>query len=129
MAWTNSTASSFNASDMLAKLKELSAKMQSVPNRFITTTATLAKIRLAIGTTIEDNDIGLSDRLLGSMNGLPVEDYPTVRECMDRMMKPNPGERLKLVLSEGIPVDCMSHPYMKQAVDEIASRYAIGHPK
>lgn len=127
MTWTNSTASSFNASDMLAKMKELSAKMQSVPNRFITTTATLASIK-----TFSDQGSNYGDRWLAAnlpsiFSGIPIEDYPTVRECLDRMMNPKEGERLKLVLREKIMADYADHPFVQKLAAEMADQYRINY--
>jgi hypothetical protein len=112
----------FNIEEMLSTLRELSEKMQAVPNVLVTTKRTLGQLRKVIDTQEQQYFAGAIPSLPMNVYGTPIEDYDTVKDCLDRMMEPRKGERLKLVLSEEIPVDCIGHPWMKEQVRDMAER-------
>lgn len=120
-------STSFDFSGMLGKMRELKAEMAKHPNGFVMTTRTLVRLREA---TAESQDSQFTLGVMpGAFMGTPVEDYATVKECMDRMMDQRDGERLQLVMSEDIPIECISHPWMKQQANAIASLYGFGIAK
>ena len=52
--------------------------------------------------------------LLGRLEGMEVYAYPTMRECMDRMLAQQPGERLCLCMVGELPLECLTHPWYLQ---------------
>lgn len=109
----NSSIASFDSGEMLSKMRELSARIQATPNRIVTTTALMEVIREA-ASKHADRGIVLSATQapipLREVLGIPIEHYSTVKECLDRMMNQETGERIQLVL-EAIPPECLSHPF------------------
>lgn len=119
----NNSTSSFDFGEMMSKMRELSAKMQSTPNVFVTTPKSLILLLKAVKEQEQKHFAGdVPKEYLRALTGIRVEEYATVRDCLDRMMEPRKGERLKLVLSEDIPVDCLDHPWIKKQVSEMAER-------
>lgn len=123
---SNCSTSSFNTEEMLSKMRELSEKMQAIPNVLVTTKRTLGQLRKVIDAQEEQYFAGAIPLLPMNVYGTPIEDYDTVKDCLDRMMEPRKGERLQLVLSEEIPVDCIDHPWMKEQVRDRAERMGFG---
>lgn len=120
-------STSFDSRGMLDKMRELRAEMAKHPNGFVMTTRTLVRLRDA---TVEAQESQFAlGAMPGAFMGTPIEDYATVKECMDRMMDQRDGERLQLVMSEDIPVECISHPWMKQQVNAMAERFGFGIAK
>jgi hypothetical protein len=119
---SNCSTAFFNSEDMLRKMRELSEKMQAIPNVLVTTKRTLGQLRKVIDAQKQQYFAGAIPSLHMKVYGTPIEDYETVKDCLDRMMEPRKGERLKLVLSEDIPGDCIDHPWMKEQVRDMAER-------
>jgi hypothetical protein len=123
----NWSATSPNFSDMLSKMEEISAKMRAQPNVFVMTKETREQVKSAIKKTSLERTPYDGPELVNTaaIGGIPIEDYDTVEQCLDRMMSPRKGERLKLVLSENLPVSCLSHPWVKEQVEVFGKRFAI----
>ena len=118
----NSTDFDFNG--MKSTMLTLQAQMSKQPNRFVMTTATLQKVKSAISK--QEDSVG--NVVIGSglvFQGIPIEHYATVKECMDRMESANDGERLQLVLTEDVPEDCMRHPYMQKQMTALGNLYGF----
>lgn len=108
---------------MISTMRELSAKMQSTPNVFVTTPRSLALLLKAVKEQEQKHFAGeVPAEYMKALGGISVVACATVKDCLDRMMEPRKGERLKLVLSEDIPVDCLDHPWIKKQVQETAER-------
>ncbi len=111
-------------------MAELSAKMQKLPTAFVMTTATLQAVKDRLG---EDDYAGDADAVgfgfLSLLAGVAVEDYPTVRECLDRMVNQQPGERLQLVSDGPMPDDCLSHPWLTKYAASLAEKLRSDEPK
>jgi hypothetical protein len=118
------SASDFATKDMIDKMNELSQKMRSTSNVFVATAKTVFELREAING--QENQFN-SGCIPSAIMGLPIERYPTIRECLDRMTQPRSGERLQLVLSDEIPMHCASHPYMKSMARSMADHYSINY--
>lgn len=117
-------STSFDFKGMLDKMRQLRAEMAKHPNGFVMTTHTLVKLREATKETQESQFS--AGAMPGTFAGVPIEDYATVKECMDRMMNQREGERLQLVMTEDVPVECIDHPWMKKSINEMAQRYGLG---
>jgi len=100
-------------------MRAVSEKLKAMPNVLVMTKRILVQLRKVI-------DAQEQQYFAGAINlyGTPIEDYDTVKDCLDRMMEPRKGERLKLVLSEEIPVDCIDHPWIKE--QDMAERLGFG---
>lgn len=123
----NNSTSAFSSDEMMSTMREMSAKMQSTPNVFVTTPKSLILLLKAVKEQEQKHFDGEPPReYLGALAGIRVEECATVRDCLDRMMEPRKGERLKLILSEDIPVDCLDHPWIKQQVSETLDRMGLG---
>lgn len=110
----NQSVSSFDFDGMLNQMRELQSEKAKHPTAFVTTRCTLQKIK----QETDSQESGTTTLLMDCM-GVPIEDYPTVIECMDRMMQQNDGERLQLILAEDIPSDCFDHPWLKSQVSAL----------
>jgi len=122
-ASNGSSSSSFDSDAMLNDMRKLLYRMRSTPNKFVTTTRTLDQLRQAAKDRQPKHYANDEPHSLPmTAFGVPIEDYATVKECLDRMASPRTGERLKLVLSEDIPSDCIDHPWIKEQVHEMAER-------
>lgn len=109
--------------DMLSKMRDLSEKLQSTPNAFVTTPQTLMLLLKAIKQQEQKHFAGsVPPEYLRALSGIRVIECASVKDCLDRMMEPRKGERLKLILSEEIPADCLDHPWIKKQVTEMADR-------
>lgn len=123
---SHSTAS-FNVEDMKIKMEELSKKASSLPNVFVMTNKTFYEVRSKIKNKPDHESFGELPELPNMFHGVPVEKYETVKECLDRMMNIYNGERIQLVLSEDIPHDCLSHPWVVQRVREVLNEINKGN--
>lgn len=103
------------ASCSMEHIQEISYKLSMRTNGLVMTRATLSKLRQVVGDNapIKPYDF---------YHGMPVWVYDTVKGCMDRMMDQSKGERLQLVLDEGIPADCLFHPWIKQQVEHTSDK-------
>lgn len=118
----NCSTSCFDSEFMLSKMRELSEKMQSIPNILVTTKRTFGQMKQAIESQEQQYFVGAIPSLPSTVYGMRIEEYETVKECLDRMENQRSGERIKLALSEEIPFDCIDHPWMKKQVREMAER-------
>lgn len=114
----NDTSASINLPDVIEKMKELKTEIEKHPNLLVMTTATLVKIRDVIKDDTPHHHLSPL-----SVIGIPVEDYPTVEACLDRMMEQRKGERPVLVLTEDIPVECANHPWIKQQLEQLYRQF------
>jgi hypothetical protein len=106
---------------MQKKMEELHAKARATPNRFVMTTSTLVRVREA--ETVRSMDPNSGEAIVGnpvSFFGTPIEHYATLRECMDRMMSPQEGERLQLIVGDERIMDCFDHPFLHRPYGETA---------
>lgn len=98
-------------------MRELRAEMEKQPNGFVMTIQTLAKVKSA--SDVQDSQF--ASGAIGAFMGVPIEDYATAKECLDRMMNQREGERLQLVMPpKDIPVECISHPWLKRQANAMA---------
>lgn len=114
------------------RISEASVGMEEQANVFVMTTATVGEINREREIVVAEDGNPIGGARFFSMGcfGIPTESYPTVRECMDRMMKPRKGERLRFVLTEDIPVDCLDHPWLtKHVTDLLAGGSYFGLPR
>lgn len=123
MPWTAATCntSSFNAKSMMHEMKEVSALLGHTPTRFIMTTDTLERMREELANKYPVNP----EVVVDTFTGIPIEDHPTLKECLDRMMSPKDGERLQLIMDGKIPFDCISHPWVQAEAKKLADKYKI----
>jgi len=112
----------FGFDGMVDKMRELHAEMGKHPSGFVMTTRTMEALRRATEAQRESFESGAIPR---AFMGTPIEDYATVKECMDRMMNQREGERLQLATAEDIPVECIDHPWMRKSVNETAKRFGF----
>jgi hypothetical protein len=120
--YTSSSTKIPDIKAMQAKMAELQDQMRAQPNILVVTSKTLAALK-------EVTEVQKKVFFAGAMSpilGLPIEDYPTVEECLDRMSRPRDGERLQLVVTEDIPVECLAHPWMQMQAVQIASKFGFG---
>lgn len=114
-ASTGSGSNPFNSSvdpgEMMKAMKDLAKKMESVPNRIVTTTSLFAKVKEAADhdSPVQSNPVG---HLPHVMSGIPVDAFDTVEECLDRMLELQGNSRPSLVLAEPIPAELLMHPYL-----------------
>lgn len=93
-------------------LRDLSQREGSArPDLVVMTTETCERLidarRTGLPRTPPPNSSGIS------CFGIPVEHYPTVRECMDRLVER--GFQIKtaaLILDRPVPEDLKGHPFM-----------------
>lgn len=97
---------------MLKAMKRLVEKAKSMPNVYVTTTSVVHLLREMAKEQGEDHD----KRTMGNLYlfGIRIEDYNTIKECLDRMMNPAEGELLQLVIEGDIPERYMDHPWVLQ---------------
>lgn len=108
------TAASATASEMFASVRKLSKEMEKHPNKIIMT----HRSRDLIKSKLEQDPPpqGVTKAFM-SLTGIPVETLATVKECLDRMLNPDPGERLHLFLGEDVPSDCITHEFFRRQVE------------
>jgi hypothetical protein len=105
-----------------AVFKKVRESLADTPTCFVMTSLTR---RLLIEQL--DRESGRTGPLYPTrLCGIPIEDYPAMLACMDRMMEQKPGERLKLVTAEVITLDCIDHPWMHKQVSEMLSGMDLG---
>lgn len=117
-----SSSASVDFDGMLDSIRQLKSKMEKHPNGLVMTNHTLSKLRQA---TESQRECYTSAVMPNAFMGMPIENYPTVKECMDRMMDQREGERLQLVMSEDLPDECTDHPFVKKSVNEMARRFGF----
>jgi hypothetical protein len=128
MPWTaatnNSSSSSFDFNKALKVMNEHKIAFGSHPNRIVMTDATLDQVR-EHSEQSPPHGAGPNGESPIRFLGVPFESYPTLKECMDRMMNPKEGEKLQLIMPQTIPLDCIGHPWMQEQAKKIGEKYAI----
>ena len=122
----NDSTASFDTNEMLGKMVALSAQMQATPNAFVTTSRSLVLLRKTLKHQEQEHFTGAVSPEHLAIAGINFIECATVKDCLDRMMEPRKGERLKLILMEDIPVECIDHPWIKKQVSEMGDRMGLG---
>lgn len=111
--------------DLLARMRELKRQFADTPTSYVMTTATLERVRNKVPERMPS---GIEHKavLPSAFMGMPIEDYATMKECMDRMMQASEMDRPQLVTSgDEVTPELMSHPFMKREAASLAMKYGV----
>ena len=119
--WNVAASPGIHMDDTVAKMKELSGRIRNFPTVFVTMTKTLSLLR---GLSEASHSQFLNNALPTAFTGIPIEDYPTMKECMDRIVRAREDERPQLIAApEDFTVELLDHPYMQTQLVTVLSQY------
>lgn len=120
------SATPIDVENLLYEISSLIFKLKTQPNVIITTKYTLSKIRETLDTLPSKTSPEFRVETIyqpPNISGIPIEDYATVGECLDRMLQPGEGQRPRLMLLEGIPSHLLWHllwhPWARKLMAEL----------
>lgn len=104
------TTSGAATKSMLYALKKIEDRFKNTPTSLVMTNRTLRVLKKQFGfQEIQHGQYCVP----GTLFGVPVEVYPNMKECFDRMVeKRSEADRPKFVQSEEIPDDLVRHPFI-----------------
>lgn len=113
----NLSTSSFSSADTINAMQALSEAARKMPTVVVMTDATFNRVKKKLA---EKTGSALDDTMQNTaFEGLPIEHYPTMTDCLDRVHQAHSTERVLLAIEENIPVECFDHPYFREQVERL----------
>lgn len=106
----------FSGADaMFERIKGLLSQSKSL-TAFVMTNKTLDKINLEVSDKARDRGEPYTADTLSYLCGIPIEAYPTIRECIARVVNSGIDERLQLIIEDGTPSEMIEGMFCESKI-------------